>query len=130
MSDSGNDGGPTGKLSEEVVRFLEQRIDSVPHLEALLIMWESKARWDARQMAARVYLTESAAQLVLQDLQNAGLATSEDRVSFKVDETQALLPQVAESYRLNVTRVATLIHRKASPSIREFARAFDLKQER
>jgi hypothetical protein len=130
MSHSGEKGSPTGSLSEEVVMFLEQRIDSVPHLEALLIMWESKAAWDSRQIAARVYLAEAAAQQVLLDLQRIGLATSEDRVHFKVDVAQPLVAQVAEAYRLNVTRVATLIHRKASPSIREFARAFDLKQER
>ena len=38
--------------------------------------------------------------------------------------------QVAATYRRNIARVATLIHEKTSSSVREFARAFDLKKDR
>jgi hypothetical protein len=124
----------TEGLPVEVVRFLQERIDSVPHLEALLIIWGGGTTWDAPRIAARIYIEEPAAQAVLQDLQRAGLAISEDRISFGFnadsESTRALVSQVAESYKRNVTRVATLIHNKASSSVREFARAFDLKKER
>lgn len=124
----------TDGLPAEVVGFLSERIDSVPHLEALLIMWHSGTTWDAAQMSARIYVEKASAQALLQDLQRGGLATSEDRISFKFDgrsaSAQALMPLVAESYKRNVTRIATLIHNKASSSVREFARAFDLKKER
>jgi hypothetical protein len=124
----------TEGLPVEVVRFLQERIDSVPHLEALLIIWGGGTTWDAPRIAARIYIEEPAAQAVLQDLQRGGLAISEDRISFGFnadsESTRALVSQVAESYKRNVTRVATLIHNKASSSVREFARAFDLKKER
>jgi hypothetical protein len=134
MSESGKGAPPSDALSAEVVQFLEERVDSVPHLETLLIMWESAATWDARRMAARTYVSEAAAQAILQDLQRTGLATTEDRLTFRFDNSselaQALVPKVAQAYRRNVTRIATLIHNKASRSVREFARAFDFKKER
>lgn len=123
-----------GDLPAPVVEFLNERIDSVPHLEALLIMWHNGGTWDAAQMSARIYVDKSTAQALLQDLQRAGLAASEDRISFKFDArsaaAQTLMPQLAESYKRNVTRIATLIHNKASSPVREFARAFELKKER
>jgi len=123
----------TDGLPDEVMRFLQERIDSVPHLEALLIIWGSGTTWDAPRIAARIYVAESAAQAVLQDLQRAGLASSVDRISYGFnadsESTRALVSQVAESYKRNVTRVATLIHNKASSSVREFARAFDFKRK-
>jgi len=123
---------PAG-LPDEVVRFLQERIDSVPHLEALLIIWESSRSWNAAGMAARLYVAEPAAQAVLQDLQRAGLATADDNGWFSFDassEMAEVVPQVAESYRRSVIRVATLLHNKASSPVREFARAFNLKKER
>jgi hypothetical protein len=127
-------GGVMQGLPTEVVHFLNERIDSVPHLEALLIVWESGTAWDARQLSARVYLSEEAAQRVLQDLKRSALLTTEDSIRFRFDagdgRAQELMLQVAATYRRNIARVATLIHEKTSSSVREFARAFDLKKDR
>jgi DNA-binding IclR family transcriptional regulator len=120
-------------LPAEVVRFLNERIDTVPHLEALLIVWESGRAWDALQLSTRIYLNESSAQRVLLDLQRAGLLKT-DESGYSFDSSLAgaheLLQQVSRTYQRNIARVATLIHNKASSSAREFARAFDFKKDR
>ncbi|MEP7314627.1 MAG: hypothetical protein ABI859_18735 [Pseudomonadota bacterium] len=125
---------PTDDLPIEVLRFISERIDSVPHLEALLILWDTGKAWDAREMSRRIYLEERSTQSVLLDLQRAGLAMSGDAVSYTFDArwpgAPGLMPQIALTYQRNVTRIATLIHNKASSAVREFARAFDLKKER
>ena len=41
-----------------------------------------------------------------------------------------LIAEVAAAYRTHLVTLATYIHSKASPSVREFARAFDLKKDR
>jgi hypothetical protein len=46
------------------------------------------------------------------------------------DKTGVLMAQVATEYRRHLVAMATLIHSKAPSSVREFARAFDLKKER
>jgi hypothetical protein len=41
-----------------------------------------------------------------------------------------LMGQVVAEYQTHVVRIATFIHANASASVREFARAFDLKKDR
>jgi hypothetical protein len=121
-------------LPAEVVRFLNDRISSVPHLEALLIIWESNAAWSAQQLSARLYLDESATRVVLDDLQRQGLLLSEDGVRFGFDArpagAHAMMHLLARTYERNIARVATLIHSNAASSVREFARAFEFKKDR
>lgn len=120
-------------ISAEVLRFLAERIDTVPHLEALLIIWQSGRSWDAVELSARIYIPQPATQLLLQDLQRAGLLASENSARFgfhAAEDILQLMPQVDTAYRRNISRVSTLIHHKASSSVREFARAFDFRKDR
>jgi hypothetical protein len=39
------------------------------------------------------------------------------------------MARIAATYRRHLIRIATLIHAKASPSVREFARAFESNKE-
>jgi hypothetical protein len=56
-------------IPDEVLRFIERRIDSVPHLEALLLLWENPARtWTVGDISARVYVSLDQAQTLLRDL--------------------------------------------------------------
>lgn len=120
-------------LPAEVRLFIDGRIESVPHLETLLILFETASSWDAKRMSGRIYVGESATQAILQDLQRAGLAASEDGVQFSYDgrwdEGQSLMPRVVLTYQRNVARIANLIHGRPSSSVRAFARAFDFKKE-
>ena len=55
---------------DEVYQFIFENIDSVPHLEALLLLWNSRpARMVSRgHGAAAVYSANNAARDLLQDL--------------------------------------------------------------
>lgn len=127
---------PRAELPEDVLRFIERRIDSVPHLEALLLLWENPAvSWTDGDIAARVYVSRERAQHVLQDLARHGLIAasdlSPDRYEYNIawDENQ-LMTKVASTYRRHLVDLARLIHTKtASEAVREFARAFQLKSE-
>jgi hypothetical protein len=128
-------------IPEDVIRFMIERIDTVPHLEALLLLWESApGAWSAEDIAVRVYVPPARATQILQDLarqrvaapEAADAATAMERYRYEAswDETGTMMRKVADTYRRHLVRVANLIHSKASPAVRDFARAFQFKKDR
>jgi hypothetical protein len=121
-------------LPHEVLRFIEERIDTVPELEALLMMAAQAHSWSVQDIAARTYVSLENARGILDSLQRRRLITREGasgRFVFDPADVQdrALVASVAQAYQSNLSLVAKLIHDKASGAIREFARAFDMKKD-
>jgi predicted ArsR family transcriptional regulator len=123
-------------LPDDVLRFLRDRIDSVPHLEALLLLWERPERsWTREEMAARLYLSGEAAAQLMEDLARHELveAASESPRTYRYAgawDEGGLMAKVAATYSRQLVTVAQLLHAKASPGVREFARAFQIKKDR
>jgi len=120
-------------LPPDVLEFLDRNIDSIPELETLLIMSEDAGRrWTEPGLAARIYVPIHRARSILEALHRRRLiAASNDGYRFEPsDEShRALIARVAATYRANLVAVANFVHRKASASVMEFARAFDLKKD-
>jgi hypothetical protein len=125
------------ELEPDVVRYIEEHIDTVPHLEALILLWESGSQgWTPVQAAARLYVSEEAASSILDDLFRRQLVQrmiDGDQVYYRYgctwDEKSERLARVAAVYRRQTVKVASLIHSKASTAVHDFARAFRLKKE-
>jgi DNA-binding IclR family transcriptional regulator len=124
-------------LPDHVLRFIVDRIESVPHLEALLLLWQTPERgWSLEEIATRVYVPREAAAQLLADLERHGMVKIEAgadpsyRYAADWEEGKRLMPDVASTYARQLVRVAQLIHSKASLGVREFARAFQLKKDR
>jgi hypothetical protein len=121
--------------SEAVLRFIHAQIDTVPHIEALLLLWDSRpSDFTVGEVAKRIFVSEDAATRVLRDLHQRKLvAPTADSARYAYDgawDTRGdFMASVATTYRRHLIRVATLIHSKASPAVREFARAFEPKKE-
>ena len=128
--------GPGNEIPAQVLRFLEENIDTVPQLETLLMMSEAPDRsWLIADVASRNYTTEQRATETLNALQRRGLVASEEsppcfRFNPAKDEVHALVADLARCYQRNLSLVTELIHAKPSASVKEFARAFDLKKDR
>jgi hypothetical protein len=127
----------TPEIPARVLQFLAERIDTVPQLEALLLLWEDPQRqWSEEEVAARIYVGRPVAATILQALQRQQLVTAEPespvryRYNPQWDPTGEALPEVAAAYRRHLVPIATFIHSRASTAVREFARAFDLKKDR
>lgn len=122
-------------IPAEVLKFIEQYIDTVPQMEALLLISESKPRlWTATTLAERLYVTESLAKRILLDLQRRNLIVGcgeDDAMASYVagEDATHLISSVVESYRRNLVLVARLIHSKGSPAMQEFSRAFQFKEK-
>jgi hypothetical protein len=123
-------------IPARVLQFLAERIDTVPQLEALLLLWENPQReWSEEELAARIYVGRPVAATILQALQRQQLVTAEPgaaryRYNPQWDPSGEVMPEVAAAYRRHLVQLATFIHSRASTAVREFARAFDLKKDR
>jgi predicted ArsR family transcriptional regulator len=129
----------TGSKQEEdeVYRFIFENIDSVPHLEALLLLWNTRpANWSPENLAKRLYIDRNSARDLLQDLSREELiapaaeTTEQFYYKTKSPEMDRLIATVDETYRTQLVRVSTLIHSKASSAVRDFARAFRFTKKR
>lgn len=122
---------------DQIDQFIRDEIDSVPHLEALLLIWNHRPRqWSAEEMARELYVTPDVAGKILRELANHSLISVDSRspASFFYDsgssERDHFLAAVDRIYRSEIVRVSTMIHAKASPAVRDFARAFRFTKER
>ena len=123
-------------IPERVLQFIADKIDTVPELETLLLLWQdTNKHWDADEISARVYVPRETASLILRSLHQRGLAAQDSlsatyRYSANWDTSGTLMEEVATVYRRHLIQVSTFIHSGASRSVRDFARAFDLKRDR
>ncbi|MDY6945803.1 MAG: hypothetical protein SXG53_08805 [Pseudomonadota bacterium] len=128
----------TERIDPHIERFLLDSIDTVPHLEALLLIFRSpEVAWTVEELAARIYVNERQAHGILEDLTRRSLiarveqasAHSSSRYQY-IAKSQAqteLLENVVQAYRTQLVQVTRFIHSNASASVRDFARAFRLK---
>lgn len=117
--------------------FILENIDSVPQLEALMLLWNSRpVAWSCEELASRLYLPAEKVGNLLQGLVRmqfiAKTDSSPQKYSyFPLSEEQNEMMRVVDSaYRHDLVRISTMIHSKASPGVREFARAFRIKKGR
>lgn len=113
--------------------FILRYIDSVAHLEALLLLRANPGTaWDVAATARRLYTSEHQAEEVLAQLCTEGLITRESdhyRYGSPSSEILAMIDQLAESYAKQLIPITNLIHGKPR-RIRQFADAFKIRKDR
>lgn len=117
--------------------FIHENIDSVPHLEALILFWNSRpVGWTCDDLSSRLYIPAEQVSGVIRDLvrlqvvqENPG---SPPRYSYfpRSEEQNELMTLVDNAYRRDLVRISTMVHSKASSPVREFARAFKFRKDR
>lgn len=121
---------------EDIDRFILDQIDTVPHLEALLLLWRSRPHaYSVEDLAKGLYVRVEEARKIAQDLLRKGLITAAaERPEMFCYEPEAEKDRLIELtdtiYRKELIRITRMIHAKASPAVREFARSFRFKRER
>ena len=119
----------------EVDRFILAAIDSVPHLEALLLLWQNPSEpWTVDGVSKRLWIDLEATAVILDGLARKQflnvVAGEPDRYMFRADAANdRILRDVAEIYRHETVRISTMIHAKPSSAVRAFARAFRFTKE-
>jgi hypothetical protein len=116
-----------GSIRADVDRFILNEIESVPHLEALLLLWNSRPqRWALAEMAKALYLSPEQTVPILHDLAQRKLILIDgDHHCYNQGHPKSdVIGWLDQLYRHEVVRISTLIHTKPSASVRAFARAF------
>lgn len=127
--------GMSGALPNDVTRFILRSIESVPHLEALLLLRSDlKAGWTVGAMARRLYISESRAKTLLKGLCAAGLvAVDETSQTYSYYPASAefrdLLDRLAQVYARQLIEVTKLIHAKTGKQAQAFGDAFRWQRE-
>ena len=123
-----------GSSTPDVDRFVVDFIDSVPHLEALLLLWRSRPRrWSIAELASALYLQSRKADAIANELVRAGLASAtSDGLGYVGDnaEQDQLISAVDETYRRETVRLSTMLHARGSRALRDFAESFQLKKKK
>src|ERR1700761_3865666 len=110
----------------DVYEFVYDNIDSVPHLEALVLLWNSRpVGWTREELASRLYIPTDQVAELLRDLQRMGLVAEtpgqSSRFSYipNSDEQNELMGSLDNAYRKDLVRISTMIHSKASSGVWE-----------
>ncbi|MGC2298059.1 MAG: hypothetical protein WA476_04600 [Acidobacteriaceae bacterium] len=117
----------------DVDRFILDEIDSVPHLEALLLLWNTRPRrWSNDELAGYLFIPADHARNILRDLQQRTLVVidSDSCIYQSAESLDPLIAEVDRNWRRELVRISNMIHSKGSPAVREFARAFLLKKDK
>ena len=121
----------------DAYEFILENIDSVPHLEALVLLWNSRpVGWTCEELASRLYIPSEKVSILIRDLVRLQLITelhtSPAKYSYfpRSEDQNEMMHLVDVAYRRDLVRISTMIHSKASSPVREFARAFRFKKER
>ena len=122
-------------LPEDLAQLILEHIESVPHVEALMLVCENAPRaWSAVELRQRTYVSVERVQVILRDLQRRGFlevtTQGEERYTLtESSEARSIALRIVDAYRRNVFQVSTLIHSRAPQAVREFARAFDIRKK-
>ncbi|HEX2449554.1 MAG TPA: hypothetical protein VHJ69_00355 [Gemmatimonadales bacterium] len=125
----------TKALPDDVIRFLNDHIDSVEQLEVLLLLHRAAdADWTAEMVAAALYTQPASAARRLEALHTDGLierAPGREAYRFVVDPAHRdeLISAVADTYRERRVAVVTAIASKPMENVRAFSDAFRLRRK-
>lgn len=122
---------------EDVYRFVFEKIDSVPQLEALLLLWNNRPKqWAEEELTGRLFLGSDVLRDIMQGLIKNQFVAVETRGAAKrysyagSERTDELIGALAVTYRRELVRVSKAIHSKAASGAREFGRAFQFKKDK
>jgi hypothetical protein len=122
---------------EEVFRFILHQIETVPHLEALLLLWRKRPQQFAESdLAAQLFVDNGIVREIVEDLQRRELiaaapgSTREYRYQSKSAYTDALMQALSQMYGRELIGISKLIHSKAPSAASDFARAFKFTKDR
>ncbi|HVK56816.1 MAG TPA: hypothetical protein VM532_17535 [Burkholderiales bacterium] len=120
-------------IPPDIQEFILKHIDSISHMEALLLLWRSPdVSWDIGSITQRLYVTEKNARAVLTRLHGLGLVAESNetyRYQPSLENAEAMIDRLAQLYATHLIPITNLIHSKPSRRIQEFADAFNLRKD-
>jgi hypothetical protein len=117
----------------DVREFVLAHIESIAHLEALLLlMSKPEKQWTVASVAGQLYISDEQAKPVLDQLCGDDLVLCRDgiyRFNPAPPGQRGIVERLATLYRRHLVPVTKLVHSKPS-GVRAFAAAFKLRKDR
>jgi len=124
-------------IPNDIQRFILRSINSVPHLEAILLLRKDASKeWDAKMMASQLYIREKQAEEILDDLASSGFVAIKmgERTVYRYNpislELEITVNKLAELYTKNLLEITKLIHFKIGKQAQQFGDAFRFRDEK
>ena len=124
------------EFTAEVEQFLQQHIESLAQLEALLLLRRDPAReWEAADLAKALYSSADVCAGLLKDLHRRGflqISTPTDRYRYGPTDANLdrLVGEVDQIYQQRRVAVITFIYSKPVSNVQTFADSFRLRREK
>ena len=119
-------------IPADIQDFVLRHIDSIAHMEALLMLRRDEAQaWAPEAVAARLYIAPADAAAVLERLAALGLLRKEVegfRYGCAAPEAHEMVDRLASLYASHLIPITNLIHAKRENRIQQFADAFKLRK--
>lgn len=125
---------PTSRLPIDIKNFLNDNIDSVTHLEVLLMLYkESDTEWNAASVAKELRTNESSAGNYLSHLAAKNLLLSRETKFYQykpgTPELTELIPRLCDLYKEMPVAIVTCIFEKPKDKLKDLSDAFRLKKD-
>ena len=120
---------------QKALQFISEKIDTVSHLETLLLLWKTRPGvWTAENVAGRIYVSPDAARRLLRELADNGTIAAapgmqDAYVCDPATGLSELIGHVDAFYKHNLVAVSRMIHAKPPAAVRQFADAFRLTKK-
>lgn len=125
---------PSKAISDSVRRLIAERIDSIPELEAIMLLREEPTRtWTAEEVGRRLYVSSPVAGHVLETLAKRGFCSGSSagyRYAPVTPDLTATVDLLSTTYRSDLIAITNMIHAKPNASVRQFADAFRFRKDK
>jgi DNA-binding IclR family transcriptional regulator len=119
-------------VPEPVLRFIDRHIESVEHLEILLLLSQDIRDWSVGEIFKSIQSSEASVTQRLQQLTAAGLLASNGlrfRFEPRDESMRQLVADLGDLYRERRVRVIEAIYSRKTDAVQTFADAFKFKQK-
>ena len=124
-------------IPENVVRFVNDHVDSVELIDVLLLLKRSPAtEWSAEEVSRRLCTSAASAANRLEALRASAVAAatdSADRTTYRYapasGDLERAVAGLETEYGTRRTRIINLIFSKPSDKVRTFADAFKIRED-
>jgi hypothetical protein len=127
---------PNDMIPDDVTQFIQEKIDSIAQLEALLLLRsEPNGTWSSSTLAQRLYTGEQETVDALERLCADGLtiASGSNPTVYRYEpvsqELRDLVDRTADVYSKHLVPITNLIHTKPKTRVQEFADAFKIRKD-
>jgi predicted transcriptional regulator len=123
----------TGGAPDAVLSFVDRHIESIEHLEVLLVLAAQEKSFSAAEIFQKIQSSQASVDQRLESLVKAGLLARESDGKFrfapKDNETRQLVKELAGAYKTRPVRIIEAIYARKTDAVRSFADAFKFRKD-